>query len=154
MREIAKRTAPSIIEFDGKERISSSKWNDAVGCEYILREGANKWISLNELCRLAYGSVNKANQQRIRSYAWRLRRWLIINQNLLLITDGRPIHSMKIYVRASAEEQQMAAPMLRQMVRRKDFSTDICDRAMNIYRGIEYVGSAAEVQSSPSAPSA
>jgi len=126
------RKQPTVVELDGREVISTNRWNEPLVADKMMREAINKWITLNEIVKFAYGQINKANKKRARGYLWSLRRGLL-GRGHLLITDGRPTEALKIFDPAVEHERGIAGPLIAQMKRRRDFSMDLCNVADAIY---------------------
>jgi hypothetical protein len=128
---IKTRTPPTIIPFGKREVISTGQFNAPLVAEKIIRDGVNEWVSVSEVARFVYGRSFKTNNDRIRRCIWNLRRELL-RRGFLLITEGRPVEYVKIFVSGSGLEKQIAEKLLLAMYRRRDFSKELYDRAASI----------------------
>jgi hypothetical protein len=126
------KNPPTVIQFGKREIISSAQFNVGLVADMISREGINEWLSISEIAKFVYGRSFLANNKRVRGYIWRLRKELI-HRNCLLITEGRPVEHIKIFVDGGAEQERQAAEvMLRKMRTRNDFSADLYEKAVQI----------------------
>jgi len=122
----------AIVNIGNREVISTGQFNTPLVADKILRDGVNDWLSISEIAKFAYGKSFLANNRRTRAYVWQLRRELI-RRGHLLITEGRPVEHIKIFVAGSEHELQLAAEMLIKMRKRSDFSADVFAKAEALF---------------------
>lgn len=122
------RLAPEVITIGKRQVISSGQFNVPLVATKLIEDGVNDWVSVSEIAKYAYGKSFLANNRRVRGKLSVLRRYLI-PRGFLLITEGRPVEHLKIYVEASAFERQLAETALRKMRTRSDTSAAVYEMA-------------------------
>jgi hypothetical protein len=131
MADVAKtRLPPEVVPFGKREIISTGQFNLMLVAEKMIREGINEWVSVSDLAKFVYHRSFLANNKRVRSNLWQLRRELL-RRGFLLISDERPVEHVKIYAGGELENQHASA-ILQKMRTRSDISSELYERAVSL----------------------
>ena len=124
------RQKPEVISFGNRQVISTQQFNTPVVADKMITDAVNDWFAISDIAKFVYGKSFQANNRRVRQNIWALRRELL-RRGFLLISEGRPVEHVKIYVK-SPMETEIATAILHKMRTRTDISADLYDKAATI----------------------
>jgi hypothetical protein len=136
----AKRSKPELITLDnGKQIISSGRWNDDCVAEYILANAQEDWIPIADLARLI-GGVNIRNKKHVRGHMSGLFNKLQDQGWILLVEyndDNGAASAVKIFDPRSASqlERQIALAKIHKMRKVGITKVDRAERAAMLILG-------------------
>jgi len=122
------QTQATIIEIGKRQVTSTGQFNMPLVVAKITEQGIDDWIPVSDIAKFVYGKAFKANNDRVRHYLWNVRRNLLA-RGFLLITEGRPAESLKIFV-GGDYERSLAEPLVKRMHNRSDISAELYEKAV------------------------
>lgn len=128
------REQPKIVTIGKNQRISTGQLNIEIVAGYILDNGANKWVEVSDLAKLAYGRPFKENLRRVRKELHRIRKRLITLGYFMIAEHdgslrGRPYARVKILIKDSDYERQLAELTLKALFKRNELSAEMYEMA-------------------------
>jgi len=119
------RSTPIFVDVDGKTRISTGRWNDKLMVQYVV-ENDDRWISVGELARVAWGSNNLHNKHRVRANLSRMFK-LALEVNKLLAIEyealGRhPAKAVKVCDKTKVYERDLVSAKVDKLFKARELS--------------------------------
>ena len=134
------RKKPTFVNIDGKKRISTGRWNDALMVQYVI-ENSDRWISDGELARVAWGSNNLHNKRRVRANLSRLFKMVLAMKKLLAIAyeeEGHhPAKAVKVWDGVNEDERTLVCAKVDKLHKAKELSNDMYELALDMLTSVE-----------------
>ena len=131
-KTIVKRTQPELVEVNGKQVISSNRWNDDKIAEYVMLNG-HEWLTVGDLAKCAWRHSDKATKDRARRYIHKIYQIILRHGHVLVYDyDGKRIERVKLLDNNSAVERQAAAYKAEQLRKRLKLSAEQYEQALKL----------------------
>jgi hypothetical protein len=136
----ALKAKPELITIGNRQVSSTGMWNDNLMMDYIETNGKDRWISIGELAKVAWGQNTITTKARARSYLTRIWKAFLIERGLLVVIEYEGPHhranNVKVFNKDSTEDRQVLDRKLDTLKTRGELSTEQYDKALKLI-GVE-----------------
>lgn len=136
------RAKPELVTIGTRQIISSGRWNDELIADYVMLNGKDRWITIGELAKVAWGQNTLSTKARARTYLSRLFKHILLRHGMLIVVESaEPKHhfraqAIKVYNPESEQERQCLSAKLHKMERSRELTAEWYERALGILQQI------------------
>ena len=130
------RSKPTLVVENNQTFISTRRWSDQALLEFFEKAPFNKWYSIGDIARTAYGQNIATTRDRVRRNLPKLWSYALFQHGIFLVVEAEPPHNrakaVKALDTASKVERQLAVEKLLRLLRRKELSQEKYAVAMKV----------------------
>lgn len=130
-----KRPAPELMTVGRRQIISNGRWVDALIADYVILHGKDKWLTVGDLAKVAWGQNTPTTQQRARKCLSKLFLHMMDRGHFVVI-EYQPPHNraqaVKMFDRTSEQQRQALETKLGKMARNKEISAERYEQALHV----------------------
>ena len=130
------RSKPTLVVENDQTYISTRRWSDQALMEFFKEAPKDKWHSIGDIAKVAYGQNFAATRERVRRNLPKLWRYALFQRDLFLVTETEPPHgkakAVKALDRTSKQERQLATEKILRLYRLKELSKEKYAAAMKV----------------------
>jgi hypothetical protein len=126
--KVTERAKPTLVTIGNRQVISSGRWNDELAAHYVMTHGRDKWLSVGDLAKLAYGQNVPRSKKMVRRRIASLFHTIRNEYGEFLVVEYGPPNNrakaVKLFDVKSEMERQAVRSRLESMRKRREMTAE------------------------------